>query len=295
MNISFATLSLKHPAYPSLLREISDPPETLYVRGTLPPAGIPSVAVVGTRKATREGREAARTFARTLAAKGVTIVSGLAFGIDAAAHEGALDAKGRTVAVLGNGIDAIYPAAHESLGRQIAETGGAIVSEHPPGTPSLPHQFLARNRIISGLAEAIVIIEAPIASGALATARHAAIQGREVFVLPGPADHPHYEGAHMLIREGARLVRNAEDLLEDMPTIVEALATHASAAAPVMRDAVSAAILATLTAAHEPLSVDKISEHTALEPRIILQHLTTLMLDEMVSEQNGKFTLKNSK
>ena len=217
------TLFLRDAAYPARLTNISDPPERLYVRGTLPPNDSPTVAIVGTRKATREGRETARAFARDLAGRGAVIVSGLALGIDAAAHEGALDAHGKTIAVLGGGVDTIYPPSHESLGRRIVESG-AIVSEYPAGTPCYPNQFLARNRLISGLADAVVIMEAPITSGALATARHAANQGREVFVMPGPAGHPHYEGSHMLIREGARLIRNAKDLLEDMPSLAESLA-----------------------------------------------------------------------
>lgn len=269
--------------YPERLKQISDPPERLYVRGTLPPPATPTVAIVGTRKATHEGRETARTFARELAARGIVIVSGLALGIDGAAHEGALDAKGKTVAVLGCGVDTIYPPSHESLGRRI-EASGAILSEYAPGTPGYPNQFLARNRLISGLSDAVVIVEAPIASGALATARHAANQGREVFILPGPATHPHYEGSHMLIREGARLIRNAKDLLEDLPAIADALADTPARSS-------DDPVLAVLTAAHEPLSVDKIAEQTTLEPNIVLARLTALTLDGMVVEQNGKFKI----
>ncbi|MDP3974793.1 MAG: DNA-processing protein DprA [Candidatus Jorgensenbacteria bacterium] len=290
MELHIHTLSLHDAGYPARLREISDPPETLYVRGTMPPNEIPTVAIVGTRKATHEGREAARTLARALAGRGIVIISGLALGIDAAAHEGALDARGITVAVLGGGIDAIYPPSHESLGRRIEATG-AIVSEHGAGVPSLPHQFLARNRLISGLSDAVVIVEAPKTSGALATARHAAIQGREVFVLPGPASHPHYAGSHMLLREGARLIRNADDLLEDLPALAEILAKQ-SPVLPVHEHPHMAAILATLTAAHEPLSVDKIAEQTTLEPNVVLQHLTTLALDGVVKEHNGKFIIQ---
>ncbi|MFH0806402.1 MAG: DNA-processing protein DprA [Candidatus Brennerbacteria bacterium] len=276
------TVSPGDAEYPARLANISDPPERLYVRGTLPDQSTPTVAIVGTRKATHEGRETARGFARDIAGRGAIIVSGLALGIDAAAHEGALDAHGKTVAVLGCGVDAIYPPTHESLGRRIEECG-AIISEYPEGTPSYPNQFLARNRIISGLADAVVIIEAPIASGALATARHAANQGREVFVMPGPAGHPHYEGSHMLIREGARLIRNARDLLEDMPSLAESLAATHSALAT------ADPILAVLAAAREPLSVDTIAEATTLEPNIVLARLTTLTLEGSVTEHHGKF------
>ena len=279
------TISHTDADYPSRLKNIPDPPERLYVRGTLPPNDQPAIAIVGTRKATREGRESARALARELAARGCIIVSGLALGIDSAAHEGALDGKGPTVAVLGCGADTIYPPSHESLGHRI-ERGGAIVSEYPAGTPAYPNQFLARNRLISGLADAVVIVEAPIASGALATARHAANQGREVFVTPGPATHPHYEGSHMLLREGARLIRNAKDLLEDLPTL--ALPKPELAKASVVQND---PILATLAAAHEPLSVDKIATHTTLEPNVVLARLTELTLDGSIIEQSGKFKI----
>lgn len=278
------TLSIGDAAYPPRLTNISDPPEKLFVRGTLPPHEMPTVAIVGTRKATHEGRETARAFARELASQGIVIVSGLALGIDGAAHEGALDTRGKTVAVLGCSVDTIYPPSHKSLGQRI-EASGAILSEYAPGTPGYPNQFLARNRLISGLADAVVIIEAPIASGALATARHAANQGREVFVMPGPATHPHYAGSHMLIREGARLIRNAKDLLEDLPELGERLAPLTISAAT------DDPVLAVLTAAPGPLSVDKIAEQTTLEPNIVLARLTSLALDGMVVEQNGKFKI----
>lgn len=272
--------------YPARLRNIADPPETLYMRGTLPPDDHPTVAIVGTRKATLDGRAAARELARELAARGVVIISGLALGIDAAAHEGALDANGTTIAVLGGGPDIIYPPSHESLGRRIEERG-AILSEYPPGTPCYPNQFLARNRIVSGLADAVVIVEAPIASGALATARHAANQGREVFVLPGPAGHPHYAGSHMLIREGARLIRNGKDLIEDMPSLA---AVPAFAPISLSDDP----ILATLTGTPQGLSVDKIAEATTLEPQMVLTRLTMLSLDGAVEEKNGKFRITSN-
>jgi DNA processing protein len=276
------TLTRADASYPARLMEIEDPPAALFVRGTFPPNNLPTVAIVGTRKATHEGRTAARAFARALAGRGFAIISGLALGIDAVAHEGALDAHGVTIAVLGGGIDRIYPPSHESLGHRIEENG-AIISEHGPGAPSLPHQFLARNRLISGLSDAVVIVEAPTASGALATARHAANQGREVFVLPGPANHPHYAGSHMLIREGARLVRNADDLIEDLPALA-LRATPKSAANPPTDP-----IFALLAAAHEPLSVDKIAAQTTLEPNVVLARLTALTLDGTVQEADGKF------
>ncbi len=279
------TLIRKDPSYPARFAPLPGAPAQLFVRGALPHEHIPAIAIVGTRKATREGREMARMLARTLAGHGIVIVSGLALGIDAAAHEGALDAHGKTVAVLGCGIDTIYPPSHESLGRRIEERG-ALVSEYPPGTPAYPNQFLERNRIISGLSDGVVIVEAPIASGALATARHAADQGREVFVLPGPAGHPHYEGSHMLIREGARLIRNAADLMEDLPVLARVMADT-----PTSRVPSHDPILMVLATSTEPLSVDTIAEATTLEPNIVLARLTELTLDGAVRETKGKFTI----
>ncbi|PIP30149.1 DNA-protecting protein DprA [Candidatus Jorgensenbacteria bacterium CG10_big_fil_rev_8_21_14_0_10_54_38] len=291
MNHPIAAVRLGETAYPPRLAEIPGPPETLFYRGTLPPPDGTAIAVVGTRKATREGRECARQLSRELASRGIIIVSGLAFGIDSAAHEGALDAHGKTIAVLGNGVDSIYPASHESLGRRI-EASGAICSEYPPGTPALPFQFLARNRIVSGLSLAVVIVEAPLRSGALVTARHALDQGREVFVVPGPANHRNYAGSHMLIREGARLVTGAGDVLEDLgivePAHVECVTGRQRElpADPAMR-----ALYTALAAAPEPLSVDSIAEITTLEPHVIQQTLTYLIFEGLVTERNGKFTL----
>lgn len=202
--------------YPPLLLEIANPPERVFVRGRLPSFNLPWIAVVGTRKATEDGLQLAKKTARTLAEKGFVIVSGLAIGADTAAHEGALLCSGITVAVLGNGIDTIYPAQNENLASKILDSGGAIISEYESGTPSFPSQFLERNRIVAGLCLATIVIEAPQRSGALATARMAAEAGREVFVFPGPAGHPQWQGSHALIRDGARLVHTTEDILEDL-------------------------------------------------------------------------------
>jgi len=212
-------ISQKNPEYPSLLKEIQNPPEKLYVLGNLPSeplANRPKIAIVGTRKATAQGRLLAKEIARKLTELGVIIVSGLAMGIDTSAHEGAVKAGGQTIAVLANGLDTIYPRQNENLAKKILELDGAIISEYPTNTPSFPNQFLERNRIISGLSIATIIIEAPERSGSLATANWAVEQGREVFVFPGPIDHPNYRGSHKLIRDGARLIGSIEDLLEDL-------------------------------------------------------------------------------
>lgn len=209
------TLRLEEAEYPPLLREIPNPPQTLYLSGSLE-SEHPLIAIVGTRKATDKGKGTAFRFAEELVSRGFGVVSGLALGIDTAAHEGALGKRGYTVAVLGSAIDDIYPPENESLAKRILDTGGVIISEYSPGTPIQKHQFIERNRIISALSLAIIVIEAPIHSGALVTARTGAEQGKDVFVVPGPIGDPNFEGSHKLIRDGAILVGSIEDVLEDL-------------------------------------------------------------------------------
>jgi DNA processing protein len=204
-----------HPSYPRLLSEISGRPPILYVRGELTSVDDVSVAIVGTRRATPYGRQAAERIAAELAQAGITVVSGLARGVDAAAHRAALEAGGRTIAVLGSGPDVIYPAEHRRLAEQILERG-AILSELPPGTKPDAQNFPARNRIVSGMTLGTLIIEAPARSGALITASFAADQGREVFVVPGSIFAQTAEGTNALLRDGARLVRDGADILEDL-------------------------------------------------------------------------------
>jgi DNA processing protein len=204
-----------HRSYPRLLAEISGRPSVLYVRGELASADDSSVAIVGTRRATPYGRQAAERIAAELAQAGVTVVSGLARGVDAAAHRAALEAGGRTIAVLGSGPDVIYPAEHRRLAEQILEAG-AILSELPPGAKPDAQNFPARNRIVSGMTLGTLIIEAPSRSGALITATFAADQGREVFVIPGSIFAHTAEGTNALLRDGARLVRDGADILEDL-------------------------------------------------------------------------------
>jgi DNA processing protein len=204
-----------HPSYPRLLAEISGRPSILYVRGALAPADNASVAIVGTRRATPYGRQVAERIATELAQAGITVVSGLARGVDAAAHRAALEAGGRTIAVLGSGPDVIYPAEHRRLAEQILESG-AILSELSPGAKPDAQNFPARNRIVSGMSLGTLIVEAPSRSGALITASFAADQGREVFVIPGSVFTPSAEGTNALLRDGARLVRDGADILDDL-------------------------------------------------------------------------------
>lgn len=201
--------------YPVLLGEIAAPPPVLYYRGELLETDRLAVAIVGTRRVTAYGREMAARIAGDLARNGVTIVSGLARGVDGIAHQAALDAGGRTIAVLGSGIDRIYPPEHRLLAERIAEQG-AVLSDYLPETPPDGVNFPPRNRIISGLSLGVVVIEAPDRSGALITVDFAADQGREIFAVPGPANAANSSGCNRLIRDGGRLVRSADDILEDL-------------------------------------------------------------------------------
>ena len=203
------------PDYPARLTTIDDAPTLLYSRGTFSAADANAVGIVGSRSCTTYGKRMAAQIAAGLARAGYTVVSGLALGIDGAAHQGAIDAGGRTVAVLGGGLAKIYPPQHVALADAVA-AAGLILTETPMVVPTTAMMFPARNRIISALSRAVVIIEANAESGALITARHAADQGREVFVVPGNADSEYSAGCHELIRKGARLVRNADDVLEDL-------------------------------------------------------------------------------
>lgn len=210
--------------YPSLLREISRPPAVLFVRGNPDVLTLPQLAIVGSRNATAEGADTARSFAAHLAAAGFCITSGLAEGIDAAAHLGALRASGgRTIAVCGTGLDSVYPRQHTGLADQIVAAGGTIVSEFAPGTPVSRSNFPRRNRIISGLSVGVLVVEASVRSGALITARHAMEQGREVFAIPGSIHNPVARGCHQLIRDGARLVETAADIIDELGGLLAGL------------------------------------------------------------------------
>lgn len=276
---------------PTALRNIPKSPKDLFVKGALGEEPETAIAIVGTRRATAEGREAARRFGREFAERGIVVVSGLAEGVDAAAHEGCLEAGGRTIAVLAGGLDTIYPARHANLASRILENGGALVSEYPTGTSPQAHRFLERNRIVSGLSLAVLIVEAPERSGALNTASHAAEQGREVFVLPGPARHPNYAGSHRLIRDGARLVASTEDLLEDLgDALPEACRsdreTDAREKAP--KTAEEESVLAAIESATTPLDTDTLIRKTGLSAELVVQAVTFLTVrGEVLETERG--------
>lgn len=206
------------PGYPANLRPLPDAPVILYARGQLLPADERAVAIVGTRRCTPYGKRMTERIAAGLARAGVTVVSGLALGIDGVAHRAALTAGGRTIAVLAGGLARLYPREHTDLAADIVQAG-AVVSEMPVQTEPVANLFPVRNRIISGLARGVIVVEADDKSGALYTAKHALEQGREVFAVPGPADQSSSAGTNRLLREGARLVRSAEDVLEDLATL----------------------------------------------------------------------------
>lgn len=202
--------------YPEQLEQIPDPPPLLFYRGRLSKTMPRAIAIVGSRRETRYGREQAFQIARDLASQGVVIISGLARGIDTAAHKGALAAGGQTLAILGSGIKRIYPRENEELAAQIIAGGGAIISEFAPKAEPLAYRFPIRNRLVSGFSHGVLLVEAREKSGTLITVGHALIQGREVFALPGPVDAPGSAVPHRMLREGARLVTSAGDILEDM-------------------------------------------------------------------------------
>lgn len=226
-------VTIRDDEYPANLRNIHDPPPVLFVRGGFQPGDERCVAIVGTRRATPYGRLVSETLARELAARGITVVSGMAAGADAAAHRGALSAGGRTIGVLACGIDVPYPRDTLEL-REQAVKSGAVVSELPPGTPARPARFPARNRLISGLALGVVVTEAPERSGALITADLAASQGRQVFAVPGSVNSDLSRGTHALLRDGARLVESVDDIFDelDLPQPPVRQASAASGPAP---------------------------------------------------------------
>ena len=224
-------ISVGERGFPVGLEPLSDPVAGLYVRGDAPAELVPAVAIVGARTCSRTGVEVARSLARGLARAGVVVVSGAARGIDSAGHEGALDAGGRTIAVLGSGIDVDYPRRNRELLARIAAQG-AVVSEYPPGVPAEPYRFPARNRIIAALSRAVVIVEGGASSGSLITCRRALDLGREVFAVPGPVTSPLSEASHALVRDGARLIRSSEDLLADLGLAGTLAVDHQAPSAP---------------------------------------------------------------
>ena len=283
--------------YPPLVRETPGAPDALYVAGDVAALWQPQIAIVGSRNASHAGLANARSFARAFVAAGFAITSGLAEGIDAAAHSAALDAGGATIAVLGTGPDLVYPKRHRELAERIA-ANGALVSEFPPGTPGRPAHFPQRNRIIAGLALGTLVVEAGLRSGSLITARNASEQGRDVFAIPGSIHHPLARGCHRLIRDGAMLVETADEVIEALGPLAGRLGLHLrarlgaseppSAATPAPPDADRARLLAAL--GHETLGVDALVERTGFDLQALSSLLLMLELEgEIAAERGGRY------
>ena len=271
--------------YPARLAAIASPPPVLYCRGNPEFLGRPQLAIVGARTATRGGRERARAFARALAECGLVVTSGLARGIDADAHRGALDAGAPSVAILATGLDRIYPRSNAGLAGELIETG-AVITERAPGTPPLPENFPRRNRLISGLCLGVLVVEASLRSGSLITARLAADEGREVFAIPGSVDNPLSRGCHALIRDGAKLVESVVDVIEELahlgglqgpPAPSEPAASDDSAGADGESGEPARCVLEAV--GHDPVTLDQLVEHTGLTPDRLSSILLPLELD----------------
>jgi DNA processing protein len=272
-------ITLQDDEYPANLRHIDAPPPLLYLRGEFQPSDLWAVGVVGTRRASVYGREVAHTVCRELAAQGITIVSGLAMGIDTVAHRAALEAGGRTFAVLGSSVDQIYPPENRGLAQQIMEQG-AIISEYPLGTRPDAGNFPPRNRIISGLSKGVVIVEAGVRSGALITARFAAEQGRDVFAVPGSILHPGSAGCNALIQQGATPLLAAADVLNQLN--LEHVATKRAAHAAISADPQEAQLLAHLDG--EPRHIDELVRQTAMPAPQVSGLLAVMELKGLVRQ-----------
>lgn len=267
--------------YPPQFLQIPDPPALLYLKGRAELLARPSIAVVGSRNATAQGMANAEAFARAMSDAGLTVVSGLALGIDAAAHRGGLAGAGSSIAVLGTGADIVYPAKNRALAHELAGHG-ALVSEYPLGMGPLPGNFPRRNRLISGLALGCLVVEAAADSGSLITARLAADQGREVFAIPGSIHSPLARGCHALIRQGAKLVESANDILEELK--LQALAPAASAP-PAVADPAARRLLDAL--GHDACDLDTLAERCGFSAAETASLLTQLELDGRISLLDG--------
>ncbi len=282
--LGLTLIPITSPGYPAALKAIYDPPVLLYVRGQLLESDKLSLAIVGSRRATIYGRSVAERLARDLAGKGLTIVSGGARGIDTAAHKGALAAGGRTMAFLGCGANVNYPAENKKLFDSIAESG-AVVSEFPLGSTPEPWRFPPRNRLISGVSLAVLICQSPEASGALITAGYAAEQGKDVFAVPGNVDDDRNRGCHKLIRDGARLVENAQDVMEELG-MQDSEADNHQLVLPIESLSEQQQMVASLLSL-DPMPVDEIIERSGLAAPMVSGTLTVLEMKNVVRRVPG--------
>lgn len=281
------------PSYPRSLLEIHDPPGILFVRGQILPQDALAIAIVGSRHATQYGKAQAERLAGSLARAGITVVSGLARGIDAAAHRGALAAGGRTLAVLGSGVLNLYPPEHEELADEVIAQG-AVISEAPPRSPPLSGAFPQRNRIISGLSLGVLVVEASTHSGALITARHAMEQGREVYAVPGRVDNRMAHGCHRLLRDGAKLVETADDVLEELGPLVAPTTSADGEAihhpAELLLNEIEQQVLATITS--EPTTIDSIVAASRLPTGQVLATISVLEMRRVIKRLSGNLVVR---
>lgn len=280
--LGVSVLTWDSPDYPRPLKNIANPPATLYVRGALLPQDEWALAVVGTRRATTYGKECVRLLVGGLVESGVTVVSGLAYGIDTAAHQTAVNAGGRTIAVLGCGVDIVYPASNKKLAQAIIENG-ALVSEYPLGTNPESGNFPRRNRIISGLSLGVLVVEGSIQSGARITADYALEQGREVFAVPGSILSKSGSGPNYLIQNGAKLVTGVNDILEELNLTM--LAQHTEARAIIPDNEIEATLLQYLSS--EPVHIDELGQATGLNAAQVASALTMMELKGMARQVGG--------
>jgi DNA processing protein len=271
------------PGYPRYLKEISHPPPVLYIRGAIHETDEWAIAVVGTRRKTAYGRQVTKDLVRGLVNNNVTIVSGLARGIDSIAHEAAVDMGGRTIAVLGSGLDIIYPSENRTLANRIINGQGALISEFPIGTKPEGKNFPPRNRVISGLSMGVIVVEAGKRSGALITADFALEQDREVFAVPGNVTSPASRGTNSLIQEGAKLVRNVEDVLEELNMVM--VQEKAAVQMSMPESAEEAQLLKNLT--HQPVHIDELIQQAGLPSSLVSSTLTLMELKGMVRQVGG--------
>lgn len=281
-SLGIQVLTWESDAYPRRLREIDQPPPVLYVMGDLQPQDEFAVAIVGTRRITAYGRQVAENIAAFLARNGLTVISGLARGVDSVAHKAALDAGGRTLAVLGNGVDRIYPPEHRKLAEMIVQKG-ALISDYPLGTPPDSLNFPPRNRIISGLAQAVVIVEAGERSGALITASFAADQGRDVFAVPGNINAPQSAGTNKLIQQGAHPLVDPQEILEILN--LTQVSEYQAARVVLPADATEAQVLRVVS--QEPLHIDEICNQTGIPIETVTAALAMMELKGMVRPVGG--------
>lgn len=291
-----AILTWDDPQYPDLLRETPGAPTILYIKGRVEFLSIPQVAIVGSRNPTAQGVDLARRFSMELVAAGFGVTSGLALGVDGACHQGAIDANGVTIAVLGSGLQRVYPAKHRNLAQRVSERG-ALVSEFSPAVGPLPEHFPRRNRIISGLSLGVLVVEAAKRSGSLITARYALEHGREVFAMPGSICNPLSRGGHSLIKDGAKLVETVEDIIDELGAVMPAVS-------PIVNTQTINEKQEVLATEHQLLlncmncgmvSVDNLLSSTGLSPEKLFAMLTELELAGKIEAVPGGYSLPIAK